>query len=48
VWNDPGLAIAWPLAEPQVSDKDGSLPRLAEVLELLPRYAEPPLAPGAA
>jgi dTDP-4-dehydrorhamnose 3,5-epimerase len=48
VWNDPDLSIAWPLQEPVVSDKDRRLPRLAELLHLLPDYAEPPRAPGAA
>jgi dTDP-4-dehydrorhamnose 3,5-epimerase len=35
VWNDPGLAIDWPLRDPLVSDKDRALPRL-EALETLP------------
>ena len=48
VWNDPELAVAWPQAQPLVSDKDRRLPRLAEVMELLPRYAEGPPGPGAA
>ncbi len=32
VWNDPGLALPWPLAEGEaiVSDKDMELPRLAD------------------
>jgi dTDP-4-dehydrorhamnose 3,5-epimerase len=32
VWNDPGLALPWPLADDEaiVSDKDRVLPRLAE------------------
>ena len=31
-WDDPALAIAWPMAEPPLlSDKDRSAPRLAEI-----------------
>jgi len=29
-WDDPQLAIRWPLREVQVSDKDAGLPRLAD------------------
>jgi dTDP-4-dehydrorhamnose 3,5-epimerase len=36
IWNDPDLAIQWPIGEPTLSVKDGSAPRLREVLELLP------------
>lgn len=35
VWNDPDLAIRWPLAEPLLSDKDRALPKLADVLDRL-------------
>jgi dTDP-4-dehydrorhamnose 3,5-epimerase len=35
-WNDPDLAIAWPLREPVVSAKDAAAPRLRDVLERLP------------
>jgi len=28
IWNDPGLAIAWPVTNPRVSEKDASYPRL--------------------
>lgn len=30
VWNDPTLAVAWPLSEPLLSPKDQRLPRLCE------------------
>jgi len=30
-WNDPDLAIAWPVAEPLVSEKDQVLPLLSEL-----------------
>jgi dTDP-4-dehydrorhamnose 3,5-epimerase len=30
-WDDPELAIDWPLADPVVSDRDRSAPRLADV-----------------
>ena len=35
VWDDPDLAIAWPLAgtPPQIVDRDAGLPRLAELGE---------------
>ncbi|MCW5891582.1 MAG: dTDP-4-dehydrorhamnose 3,5-epimerase [bacterium] len=36
VWNDPDLAIAWPIAEPTVSAKDAALPRLAQLADRLP------------
>lgn len=31
VWNDPDLAIDWPIEVPQISDKDAKLPRLSEI-----------------
>ena len=30
-WNDPALAILWPIAEPQLSAKDKLLPFLANI-----------------
>jgi dTDP-4-dehydrorhamnose 3,5-epimerase len=31
LWNDPDLAIAWPIRDPIVSDKDRRAPRLREI-----------------
>jgi dTDP-4-dehydrorhamnose 3,5-epimerase len=31
LWNDPTLAIDWPVTEPQVSDKDRLAPLLADI-----------------
>lgn len=39
-WDDPELAVEWPLAAPLLSPKDAAAPHLAEVLERLPRYLE--------
>jgi len=41
IWNDPQIGIAWPLppgTAPVVSPKDESAPRLAEILDQLPKY----------
>jgi dTDP-4-dehydrorhamnose 3,5-epimerase len=38
-WNDPGLAIPWPIAEPMLSERDRRHPTLAEIDEKLPVYA---------
>lgn len=37
VWNDPDLAIDWPLAEPVVAERDAAFPRLKDV----PRHRLP-------
>jgi dTDP-4-dehydrorhamnose 3,5-epimerase len=38
-WNDPDLAIPWPVAAPSLSPKDAALPPLAAIAEdTLPRY----------
>ncbi len=30
-WNDPDIGIAWPVASPTLSKKDGALPRLRDI-----------------
>jgi dTDP-4-dehydrorhamnose 3,5-epimerase len=37
-WNDPGLAIEWPVARPLLSDRDQRNPTLSEVLARLPTF----------
>jgi dTDP-4-dehydrorhamnose 3,5-epimerase len=37
-WNSPELAIPWPAASPQLSDRDARLPPLTEALDILPRF----------
>ena len=38
-WDDPDLGIAWPVADPVLSDRDRSNPSLAEVLREAPPFA---------
>ena len=40
-YDDPTLAIAWPTVSPLLSERDRANPRLADVLERLPEFAEP-------
>jgi dTDP-4-dehydrorhamnose 3,5-epimerase len=35
-WDDPDVAIEWPVEEPLLSERDKAAPRLAEVAETLP------------
>jgi dTDP-4-dehydrorhamnose 3,5-epimerase len=37
-WDDPQLAIGWPVAEPILSERDRRNPSLAGVLDTLPRW----------
>ena len=37
-WNDPALAIAWPVTDPLLSDRDRRNPTLAEIADKLPGY----------
>lgn len=39
IWSDPGLAIAWGISDPLISEKDAKYSTLAEMpRELLPQY----------
>jgi dTDP-4-dehydrorhamnose 3,5-epimerase len=42
MWNDPDLAIQWPITDPTLSDKDGAAMLLRDILELLPTYGKLP------
>ena len=35
-WDDPQVGVEWPLTEPQVSQRDATAPRLAELADDLP------------
>jgi dTDP-4-dehydrorhamnose 3,5-epimerase len=37
-WNDPALAIQWPVRQPLLSERDSAYPTLAEVLDRLPDW----------
>jgi dTDP-4-dehydrorhamnose 3,5-epimerase len=37
-WNDPQLAIRWPVAEPVLSDRDRRNPRLSTLIDTLPHW----------
>lgn len=37
-WDDPELGIPWPLADPVVSERDRSNPRLSEIADALPGW----------
>jgi dTDP-4-dehydrorhamnose 3,5-epimerase len=39
-WDDPALAIRWPVASPTLSAKDASAPLLADVADRLPRFPD--------
>jgi len=36
-WNDPALAITWPVTQPLLSRRDSNHPTLAELTDRLPR-----------
>ena len=37
-WNDPALAITWPVTQPLLSSRDANHPTLAEQTDKLPRF----------
>lgn len=37
-WNDPEIAIRWPVENPIISEKDSRAPRISEIAATLPRY----------
>jgi dTDP-4-dehydrorhamnose 3,5-epimerase len=39
VWNDPQIAIDWPVKQPILSPKDAAHPRLEQILDRLPVYS---------
>ena len=39
-WDDPALGIDWPSDRPLLSPRDAAAPPLAEILALVPPYAE--------
>jgi dTDP-4-dehydrorhamnose 3,5-epimerase len=41
-WDDPELAIPWPVEDPVLSPRDAAAPRLADVRERLMRYEGAP------
>lgn len=38
LWNDPTIAIAWPITTPRLSRKDGAYTRLSEMADELPTH----------
>jgi dTDP-4-dehydrorhamnose 3,5-epimerase len=39
-WNDPELAIAWPVEDPVISTRDRQLPLLSDAMDYLPAYPQ--------
>src|SRR5262249_60452619 len=46
VWNDPALAIPWPVREPTLSDRDRRYGTLSETMDRLPSYEPTDLVTG--
>ncbi len=43
LWNDPALAVTWPVRAPLLSERDLSQPTLAQVMDQLPVFGSPDL-----
>ena len=43
-WNDPELAISWPIGSPHLSQKDAAGRLLQDVIDRLPKYSTEPRA----
>ena len=39
-WNDPQIAVEWPLEDPLLSEKDSNAPQLAKLLDSLPQWQQ--------
>jgi dTDP-4-dehydrorhamnose 3,5-epimerase len=38
IWNDPDLAIEWPISEPEISEKDAAGLTVRQLIDRLPQY----------
>jgi dTDP-4-dehydrorhamnose 3,5-epimerase len=38
IWNDPGIAVQWPTAQPLLSETDRVAPTADEIMHYLPQY----------
>lgn len=41
-WNDPAIAVAWPVQDPILSDRDRRHPPLERLMDVLPHWTGPP------
>ena len=40
-WDDPEIAVRWPISDPVLSDKDAATLPLSELMDSLPEFGEP-------
>ena len=40
-WDDPEIAVRWPISDPVLSDKDAAALPLSELMDSLPEFGEP-------